>query len=161
MLLNRTEALLLSKILFHYEKSFRYDPASSNELGGLFELADKLEEFLTDEKPASANVDKAGDIETEADDIPDPQEKVSSVSLHDLSPIDAASGSFEFEEVESGEVDALLNGEIVCECVTLIKRSGKTLELWSEDGDGCLLELKKLTKLWKATLKDGLVYEVS
>jgi hypothetical protein len=183
MQLSKSDALLLSKVLFHYEKLTRYDGDISGEFEGLFDIIDRLSEFLTGlpaETPVSASPppgehddsndeDNADDGEDE--DVPVAEQKILAAELHDLPSLEVEMSnmvvSLEFEEVDSdGEsaVDLLL-GDGVVENVNLLRRNGKVLEIWADDSSDDLwhesFEVKKLSKAWKLALKDGVVYEVS
>lgn len=186
MQLSKSDALLLSKVLFHYEKLTRYDGDISGEFEGFFDIVDRLSEFLTGvpvEPPvnvliASSDPDNSNegdslddDEEDDDEDMPVAEQKILAAELHELPSLEVEMSnmvvSLEFEEVDSdGEsaVDLLL-GDGVIENVNLLRRNGKVLEVWADDSSDEIwhesFEVKKLSKAWKLALKDGVVYEVA
>ena len=185
MNLTRSEALFLSKILFHYEKLTHYDKEEEHIFEQILELSDRLEEYLTGVSPSSTEDKGEGssiqikpeeDLDEDEDDddedvdetspssvpIPSaPTDSISAGKLHDLDPLESQSGSVEFEESDEESVDILVNMSPVIEGVSILKRSGKTLEAWSEEnGTYLTLEFPKVPKPWKSLLKDGVVYDV-
>ena len=188
MNLTRSEALFLSKILFHYEKLTHYDKEEEHIFEQLFDLSDRLEEYLTGEvsshvydkeEGSSSQTDESeedDDLEEDEDDEEDDEEELSASSapipsaptdsvsagkLHDLNPLESQSGSVEFEENDEESVDILVNMSPLIDGVSILKRSGKTLEAWSEEnGTYLTLEFPKVPKPWKTLLKDGVVYDV-
>lgn len=183
MLLNKSDALLLCKVLFHYEKLTRYERDSVEDEDDLLELMDRIEDFLTDGEASlgsDEHVDVGGDVnsvlpssEEEEDDDdeevvtpPEANDKISASVLHDLPVVEVDANdkilSLEFEDVEGG-VDILLE-DVAIEDISLLRRTGKTLEIWAENDNEDfwheIFDIKKLPKVWKLTLKDGVVYEV-
>jgi len=183
MNLSRSEALFLSNILFHYEKMTRYDKDDEYNLQQVLGLSDKIEQFLTGESSlvvqdksegSSHPVDESHDDLDEDEDDDDetdisaivpvpsaPTETVSGGKLHDLTPLDSQTGSVEFEENDEETVDILVNMNPVIEGVSILKRTEKTLEAWSEDNGTYLsIQFPKVPKTWKTLLKDGVSYDV-
>jgi hypothetical protein len=184
MNLSRSEALFLSKILFHYEKMTYHDKEDEHIFEQLLEISDRIEEFLTGVAPAPLEIKGEGsscthdesldDEDEEGDDDEDetpsanvpipsaPTDSVSAGKLHDLDPLESQSGSVEFEENDEETVDILVNMSPVIDGVSILKRTGKTLEAWSEEnGTYLTLDFPKIPKPWKSILKDGVVYDVA
>ena len=178
MQLSRADALLLSKVLFWHSRVTAYDEspvapallAFAARLDGFLtsgEVVDKGESHSTDVvSPDDDDVDDEDEDEDEGDPPPPAEEKISPTVLHDMPATDVdcddESALLEFEEVDNG-VDVLFAGSTF-EGVSVLRRTGKTLEIWAENDDEGLhvtFEIKKLSKACKLTLKDGVVYEVS
>ena len=188
MNLTRSEALFLSKILFHYEKLTHYDKEEEHIFEQILDLSDRLEEYLTGVSPLSVEDKDEGssiqvkteedldddevdddddddDDETPSSSVPIPSAPTDSVGagkLHELDPLESQSGSVEFEENDEETVDILVNMSPVIDGVSILKRTGKTLEAWSEEnGTYLTLDFPKIPKPWKSILKDGVVYDVA
>jgi len=187
MNLSRSEALFLSKILFHYEKLTHYDKEEEHVFEQILELSGRLEEFLTGVSPIPAEDKDEGMSQTlevgddpndEEDDEGDeeddespvasvpipsaPTDSVSAGKLHDLPPLESQDGSVEFEEGDDETVDILVNMSPVIDGVSILKRTGKQIEAWSEEnGTYLTLDFQKIPKVWKSLLKDGVSYDVA
>lgn len=183
MNLSRSDALFLSKILFHYEKITHYDKEDEHILEQIQDLSDRIEEFLTGvvadfeakEGSSSSEVDSEDEDDEDEDEddedepvassvpIPSaPTDSVSAGKLHDLDPLESQSGSVEFEENDEETVDILVNMSPLIDGVSILKRTGKVIEAWSEEnGTYLTLEFPKVPKPWKSLLKDGVVYDVA
>lgn len=187
MRLSKSDVLLLSKVLFHYGKLTSYEKLGDNQPDGFVDLLERLEGFLTGDEVLEKgeghsgesvtsfesdedDEDDDGDEEDEEDDVPTPEEKVSPAQLHELAVIEVEVGdksiSLEFEEVDDPDdgstVDVLTGDGHAVEDVQLVRRTGKVIELWADDGGWHgVFEVKKLPKTWKTLFKDGVVYEVA
>jgi hypothetical protein len=187
MFLNRSDALLLHKVLFHYEKMMNCDQSFGDVLDELSALNEKIEEYLVSDSSQTASVftqDKSGvqvssdhdddddddDLdEDETDDAEDgkSQEKMPEAShtlscstLHDLPPLETDHGLLEIEN-EDDEVNLLIDGDFYDDlAVSLVKRVGKSIDIWVASNEKYVFELRKLNKEWKKVLVDGLVYKV-
>lgn len=184
MFLSRFDALLLHKVLFHYEKIVNSDESFGQVLDDISVLNEKLEEYLLNEPGQAVSVstqdkvdecsseddyddedDLDEDLEEEAkDELPEAKMSVAGSLLHDLPSIDTDLGVLEFEEDEDedeSQVNLLVDGDFCGDdAVLLIKRNGKIIEVWSTTGEKFVFELKKLNKDWKKIFVDGLVYKV-
>lgn len=182
MQLSKSDALLLSKVLFHYEKLTRYDGDASDEFDGIYDIVDRMSEFLTGEPVESfgegsskdssdpSGDDDASDDDDDGEEMPAAEQKISASELHELPTLEVEVADkvvgLEFEEVDSDgdSVVDLLLGDGVIEDVTLLRRNGKVIEIWADVHDEIWhesFEAKKLSKAWKVALKDGVVYEVT
>lgn len=187
MRLNKSDALLLSKVLFYYERLTSAEKTEGRYLDGFDDLLLRLENFLISNdfserseghsgENSSIDLDDEGDEspddeddDEEEDEVPSPDEKIAPSQLHELTvvevEVDDKTVSLEFEEVEESTeesyVDVLIGDGEVIEYVQLIRRTGKVLELWADNGGWHgVFEAKKLPKAWKNLFKDGVVYEV-
>lgn len=188
MRLSKSDALLLSKVLFYYGRMIHYEKAEDNQPDGFDDLLLRLEEFLTGneviekgEGHSAATVtsledddendddDEDGDEDEDEEEVPTSSDKVSPSQLHELAVVEVEAGnktiSLEFEEVDDPDdgstVDVLTGDGLAIEDVQLVRRTGKVIELWADDGGWHgVFEAKKLPKAWKTLFKDGVVYEV-
>jgi hypothetical protein len=187
MRLSKSDVLLLSKVLFHYGKLTSYEKLGDNQPDGFVDLLDRLEEFLTGDEVLEKREGHSGESATsfendedddeddgdeedeEEDEVPTPSDKVLPSQLHELAVIEVEAGnktiSLEFEEVDDPDdgstVDVLTGDGLAIEDVQLVRRTGKVIELWADDGGWHgVFEAKKLPKAWKTLFRDGVVYEV-
>jgi hypothetical protein len=175
--ISESDLFFLSKILFHYEKLIRSQSESDPDLAKISDLAERLNAFFvsSDSKlglAGEASLDEDEDDEDEEDmededdedededeDVayPKPESSVSGEDLPDLPPIDTDKGDLEFDV--DGDVFVMLNGMMLFEGINAIKRSNKTLEIWSNKHH--VFEIKKISKPWKAIFQNNIVYEVN
>lgn len=175
MILSRSDALFLSKILFHYEKITYYDKEDKQVPQDILGLSSRLEEFLTGEV-LSPDLEKSNDSDLEDEDEdedessstlsvplpPTPTSSLSAEKLHCLDAVESTSGTFEFEENGEGTVDVLNNMNPLLLEASLVKRTGKVIEVWSEEnGTYFSHEFTKLPKTWKSLLKDGITFDIT
>jgi len=173
MKLDKSQALLLSKIVFTYAHMYP-DMFSENaqkllnELNAFLVDDDSLEDDEDDEEEDESENDESEsgeDDEDEEDEEFDPPEHTAEIEaavLHNLSPVEVEDFSLEFEVVEvrgHQSVDVLLSGDVEHSDVQYIQRTSKTVEFW-ENGAWTQYPVKKFSKDWKNALKLSIVYLV-
>ena len=188
MFLSRSDALLLHKVLFHYEKITGYDQSPEEISSEILALSEKIADYLLATPGQGTSVcaqdgvdsgtkdsqekdeekdDEEDDDEDLVDAMPEATAMVAGALLHDLPPIETDHGDFEFEdesddeEDDGSQVNLLVDGDFCGDdAVSLIKRAGKVIEVWLTTGEKFSFELRKLNKEWKKVFSDGLVYRV-
>lgn len=162
MQLNKTQALLLSKILFNYKHSYHELPPDI--LGGLDDVLSGLDAFLTgvkeEEKEDDHDDEEYDDDDEEDDDEPEPQPggEVKAIDLHDFAPsLQVSTGELEFE-CDEDTLDVLVNGYAEVSEVAYVVRSSDSLKVW-ENGCWHTWQVVKTPKIWKK-LKSDVVYKV-
>ena len=148
MNLNKSQALLLSKVLFNHAHVY---PDMFNEK--MQDLLTRLNEFLVGDEAEAED-----DEEDEAED-PVHGDKISVSDLVDLSAVNAEGFHLEFEASEGGKpaVDVLLDSEVELEGVRFIRRGVDCIEFW-HDASWVAFPVKKFSKEWKTTLAQSVIY---
>lgn len=168
MKLDKSQALLLSKIVFNHVHV--YPDLYTTDIENLLKA---LNQFLIDDGSSVVNDDEDEDDqdnddeedddedEDEVDAEPESAHTVSASDLHDLSPaLQVSEGELEFEcNDENGSVDVLVNGypEVFDTCYVL--RKEKSLDVWTK-GRWHSWPTVKVPKSWKKKFQVDIVYEV-
>jgi hypothetical protein len=168
MNLSKSQALLLSKILFSHAHVY---PDMFNQ--DCLDLLHALNRFLVDDGSLNKSMVDEDDDEDEDDEDgtdedddegvepPEVEDTVTYDELHELPAVTSAEGELEFESPEEDALDLLLAGAVVHEGVEFLKREDKTLEVWVNEGDALSLHqytVKRFPKAWTKLLKTGVVY---
>jgi hypothetical protein len=163
MNLSKSQALLLSKILFNHAHVY---PDMFNQ--DCLDLLQALNRFLVDDGSLNKSMDEDEDEDDEDDteedeevEPPEAEDTVTCDELHELPTVASAEGELEFESPEEDALDLLVAGAVVHEGVEFLKREDKTLEVWVSDGDVLSLRqytVKRFPKAWTKLLKTGVVY---
>jgi hypothetical protein len=173
MKLDKSQALLLSKLLFNYRFNFRDEVDHLTEIQG---LQAQLDAFLTgcsvdDDDECDDDDDECDDDDEDPEDddddegeenVPPPQasQRVSAVALHDMAPpLQISTGELEFECDDEDNVDVLVNGYAEVHNATFVRRKSDTFEAWA-DGHWHSWNLVKVPKLWKKSFAVDIVYKV-
>lgn len=165
MQLNKTQALFLSKILFHY-KLHLVDLAPHLE-EDIDVLLHGLETFLTGAPPTGGDADEDYDDEDDDEDDDDEDaaeleplaiDEVKATDLHDLEPsLKVSTGELEFEFAD--ETDVLVNGYAEVHNIKYVCRKTDSLQAWENGSGWHAWQVAKTPKSWKR-LKLDVVYRV-
>lgn len=160
MKLNKTQALLLSKILFNYKHSYHELPPDLAD--GLDGILGGLDSFLTGVDATAEDQDDDDDFDDDDDDDDEPEPvataQVEAINLHDFAPpLQVSTGELDFE-LDDGTLDVLVNGYAEVGEVTYVVRNSDSLKVW-ENGCWHSWQVTKTPKIWKK-LKNDVVYKV-
>ena len=170
MVISKTSAILLAKILYRYEQTMLDEKAVFSDREQVQALQARVDQFLTgvddDESYKEDDDDDVCEDEDEDEipdepDLPNAEDTVSADALHALPALTTDKGSVEFEDIseeDDARVDLHVAGSAQDDNVLRFKRSGKTLEVWT----GCdtwTFAVTKFPKEWTRLLVRDCVYE--
>ena len=115
-----------------------------------FDDSEEDDEDVSDEDDDDEDDEDCGDVE----DVEQHHLTIDAGGLHDLKPATTKDGALEFEKVKA-RVDVLLAGEAVIEGVDYVRRTGRSLEVKSADGDWTSFDVSKFPKGWASQLPIG------
>lgn len=170
MKLDKSQALLLSKIVFNHVHV--YPDLYTTDIENLLKA---LNQFLIDDGSSVVSddddeedednhdddEDDDDDEEDEEEDEPESAHAISASDLHDLSPaLQIGTGELEFEcNDENGSVDVLVNGYPEVYDIGYVRRKEASIDVWST-GKWHSWPAIKVPKSWKKKLQVDVVYEV-
>lgn len=163
MKINKSDALFLYKVLFHYANM---QQAAHGDTDRVLELSEDLRRFILESDPEAAGDDADSDSDDNQEELlsEDADFTVNGSDLHDLPEMSAQDESgnthkIEFELLSDGEsasVDLIVDGDIGAEDVEFVRVGESTLTLQTSEGDILKYTFKRLPKRWSSILHSGL-----